>query len=46
MHIQPNTFWKVSNNIGFITVDGLNEDRIAPYPNIEFQLTKYTHIII
>ena len=32
--------YKVSN-IGFITVHGLNEGHIAPYTDIEFQLTKY-----
>ena len=31
---------KVSN-IGFITVHGLNEGHIAPYTDIEFQMTKY-----
>ena len=29
------------SNIGFITVHGLNEGHIAPYIDIEFQLTKY-----
>ena len=29
------------SNIGFITVHGLNEGHIAPYTDIEFQLTKY-----
>ena len=29
------------SNIGFITVHGLNEGHIAPYSDIEFQLTKY-----
>ena len=33
------------SNIAFITVHGLNEGHIAPYTDIEFQLTKYqTHI--
>ena len=27
--------------IGFITLHGLNEGHIAPYTDIEFQLTKY-----
>ena len=35
---------KVSN-IGFITVHGLNEGHIAPYTDIEFQLTKYQSYI-
>ena len=29
------------SNIGFITMHGLNEGHIAPYTDIEFQLTKY-----
>ena len=29
------------SNIGFITAHGLNEGHIAPYTDIEFQLTKY-----
>ena len=29
------------SNIGFITVQGLNEGHIAPYTDIEFRLTKY-----
>ena len=33
-------FQEVSN-IGFITVHGHNEGHIAPYTDIEFQLTKY-----
>ena len=32
---------KYVSNIGFITVHGLNEGHIAPYTDIEFQLTKY-----
>ena len=32
---------KKVSNIGFITVHGLNEGHIAPYTDIEFQLTKY-----
>ena len=31
---------KYVSNIGFITVHGLNEGHIAPYTDIEFQLTK------
>ena len=34
------------SNIGFITVHGLNEGHIAPYTDIEFQLTKYQTYII
>ena len=32
---------KSVSNIGFITVHGLIEGHIAPYTDIEFQLTKY-----
>ena len=32
---------KYVSNIGFITVHGPNEGHIAPYTDIEFQLTKY-----
>ena len=34
------------SNIGFITVHGLNEGHIAPYTDINFQLTKYQTYII
>ena len=38
---------KLVSNIGFITVHGLKEGHIAPYTDIEFQLTKYqTYITI
>ena len=37
---------KEVSNIGFITVHGLNEGHIAPYTDIEFQLTKYQTYII
>ena len=33
--------WVSNTCIGFITVHGLNEGHIAPYTDIEFQLTKY-----
>ena len=33
------------SNIGFITAHGLNEGHIAPYTDIEFQLTKYQKYI-
>ena len=32
---------KQVSNIGFIIVHGINEGHIAPYTDIEFQLTKY-----
>ena len=34
------------STIGFIMVHGLNECYIAPYTNIEFQLTKYQTYIV
>ena len=37
---------KLVSNIEFITVHGLNEGHIAPYTDIEFQLTKYQTYII
>ena len=37
----PPPISKLVSNIGFITVHGLNEGHIAPYTDIEFQLTKY-----
>ena len=40
--------WKqcIVSNIASITVHGLNDGHIAPYTDIEFQLTKYIYIII
>ena len=47
---QPNqdelTSQALVSNIGFIMVHGLNEGHIAPYTDIEFQLTKYQTYII
>ena len=41
-----NFSWEQVSNIGFITVHGLNEGHIAPYTDIELQLTEYQTYII